>query len=174
MVIVWVEDILNNFEAWKNIKNGRDGLTLVGLFYVDWAGGVTRLTEAKWAVSSLYLSSTVLFPSSSSPSITVLVFCMIRTIGSFPAHHPCIYLTFSALEPVLYTYTMYASSIYSLKSCARASVTYRELCAVPGNKHHDSWIAKHLDFDYKWWSRCRINGDCMGFARQGDISRPRT
>ena len=101
-------------------------------------------------------------------------FCMIRTIGSFPAYHPCIYLYFSALEPVLYTYTMYASSIYSLKSCARASVTYRELCAVPGNKHHDSWIAKHLDFDYKWWSRCRINGDCMGFARQGDISRPRT
>jgi hypothetical protein len=54
---------------------------------------VPRQMEAKLAAEPLYISSIVLLPPSSS-SITVSVFCMIRTIRSFPAHHPCIYLTF--------------------------------------------------------------------------------
>jgi hypothetical protein len=45
-----------------------------------------------------------------------LVFCMIRAIGSFPAHLPCIYLRVSALEPVLCVYTILRSPFYSLKS----------------------------------------------------------
>ena len=40
-------------------------------------------------------------------------------------------LSFQHLEPVLCTYTMLLSPIYSLKSCARVFPTYRELCAVP-------------------------------------------
>lgn len=62
-------------------------------------GDAYRLMEAKLAVSPLYLASIVL-PSLSS-SITLSVFCMMRTIRGFPTHHSCIYLLFSALEAVL-------------------------------------------------------------------------
>jgi len=79
-----------------------------------------RRYKARWKrdwLSAPYIClPSVLFPSASSSSITVLAFCMICTIGSFPAHHPYIYLRFSALEPVLCAYTMLWSSFYSLKS----------------------------------------------------------
>jgi hypothetical protein len=108
--------------------------------------------EVKLADSSLYLSSIVLIPSSPSSSITILVFCMICMIGSFPTHHPCIYLRVSAQEPILYASTVLCSSFHSLKSYARASVTHRELCAVPRMantkvKNHAPRNAKHQDFD---------------------------
>jgi hypothetical protein len=63
-------------------------------YFMQIGWDVPRRMEAKLAAEPLYISSIVLLPSSSS-SIAVLVsFCMIRTIRSFPTHHPCIYLTF--------------------------------------------------------------------------------
>jgi hypothetical protein len=61
-------------------------------FYQDRVEALRGVIKAKLADSSLYLSSIVLVPSSPSSFITVLVFWTICTIGSFPAHHPCIYL----------------------------------------------------------------------------------
>jgi hypothetical protein len=57
--------------------------------WIDW--DAYRLMEAKLAVESLDIDSIVFLPSS---FITVSVFCMIRTIRNFSAHHDCIYIFF--------------------------------------------------------------------------------
>jgi hypothetical protein len=91
---------------------------------VDWiilcgsSGGVTRLDGSDISCRLLIF----VFQRFSSllplhPSL-FLAFCIICTIGSFPTHHPYIYLRVSALEPVLCAYTMLRSSFYSLKSYA--------------------------------------------------------
>jgi glucan phosphoethanolaminetransferase (alkaline phosphatase superfamily) len=71
--------------------------------------------------------------------------CFLYNSYNSKLSHPTvpIYISyFPALEPVLWTYTMLSSPIYSLKSCVQAFQTSRELCAVPlmantKAKHHD-------------------------------------
>jgi hypothetical protein len=77
-----------------------------GLFHADQVEAIRGSMEARLAVSSLYLSSIGSLPFFPFTHHCFLAFCMICTIGSFPAHHPYIYLRFSALEPVLCAYTM--------------------------------------------------------------------
>ena len=119
--------------------------SLLGYFmWSEW--DVPRQMEAKLATESLYISSIVLLPSPSPSSITVSVFFVwFVRFEAFPPTVPVYISYFPALEPVLWTYTMLSSPIYSLKSCVRAFRTSRELCAVllmanTKAKHHDPHV----------------------------------
>jgi len=73
------------------------------------------------------------------------VFVWFVRFEAFPPTVPVYISYFPALEPVLWTYTMLSSPIYSLKSYVQAFRTSRELCAVPliantKAKHHDPYI----------------------------------
>jgi hypothetical protein len=103
VIYLYFLSVISNFERSRQAKRGtcdiREEDTTApklvaqnGLFYQDRVEALQGVIEAKLADSSLYLSSIVLVPSSPSSFITVSVFCTICTIGSFPAHHPCIYL----------------------------------------------------------------------------------
>jgi hypothetical protein len=119
--------------------------------------GRVRLLEARLAVEPEYTDSSVLFPCPSSSPITILVVLYdsydSEVLENFSAHHPYIYLPFSAPKSVLYTQYDALDHDLQPKKLGSNITKHKESSVL---SHYSKCKAKHQEFMCKTPYSCSI------------------